>query len=308
MTTSVITWKPLPDSPALSTVAASVLGWLTVFKNHVDSLAANADMHWEVCSSNLATTPFYVTLKRKAGGNGRMLFLGTTTALNTNYNPQLYNYSWTNLSVRAAWFPDASTDIPANITALSGDVFTGGSTCTGLSPTNSTFNTDDVLKIYSFPDGLFIKQTRPALVTSYMGLGPLLERYDEVAIDCAGFTTNLADVLVAAPSVGTSGWNAKDAGVHYRLSNSLILAYAFNDTKLRNLATKEAAFIPYILGTLDRSYADLTGYKLRQIYRGPQAIASEEILLVNELGVTTEKAFAMIKAAGVGPWLVNFKV
>lgn len=253
MTTTTLTWKALPASPALSTVAVTALGWLTVLKSHIDSLAANADMHWEVCSSELAVAPYHVNLKRKAGGNGRILFIVTTSSSGTTYNPQLFNYSWTAGNLRAAWFPDASSDVPANILSLTGDVLTGGATCTGLSPANSTFNADDVLKIYSTPEGILIKQARPATVTSYMGLGALLERYDEEPINVAGYSTNLADVLVASPTYTSQGWCAKDAGVHYKLSNSLSLAYAFNSTKLRNLGTKEAAFLPYILGTLDRS-------------------------------------------------------
>jgi hypothetical protein len=308
MTTTTLTWKALPASPALSTIAATGLGWLTVLKNHIDSLAANADLHWEVCSSNLAAHPFYVTLKRKAGGNGRMLFIVNTSSMASTYNAQLFNFAWTVSGLRAAWFPDASTDVPANITTVSGDVFTGGATCTGLSCLATTFNADDTLTLYSTSEVLMIKQARPTTVTSYYTLGAALERYDEEPINAAGYSINYADILVAAATVTTQGFNCKDGGAHYRVSGSLTLAYAFNSTKLRNLATKEMAFLPYILGTIDKSYADLTGYKMRQIYQGPQCLAGEEIALVNELGVTTEKAFAMLKAAGVGPWLVNFKV
>jgi hypothetical protein len=309
MTTTTVTWKALPDSATLGSVATTALGWLTVLKNHVDSLAANPNMHWVVCSSNLLATPFHVALKPKSGANGRMLFLGNTASLGTTYNAQLFNFTWTAFGLRAAWFPDASSDIPANITVASGDVFTGGATCTGLSPINTVFNADDVLKLYSNEEFLVIKQARPTTVTSYMTLGPAVERYDEEPIHVAGFSTAWADALAAtAPSVTLAGFNAKNAGVHYRLANSLNLAFAFNSTRLRNLSTKEAAFLPYFLGSLELGYADLLGYKLRQIYQGPQALASEEILLVNELGVTTEKAFAMTKTATVGPWLVNFKV
>ncbi len=75
---ATLTWKYNGPSGALT--GSTLATFMTDLKALVDSVSANPDYSWEVCSSSLVSTPFYVTLRRKDLSAGRVLVVGWGSA------------------------------------------------------------------------------------------------------------------------------------------------------------------------------------------------------------------------------------
>jgi len=309
MPTATLTWSaPHGDSNLQSTFAATNQGAIQLMNQYFTALAVFSDFPWEVCSFEGTTSPWFVTLRRKSLAAGRIVFIATTSAPGTTYNPQLGSLSWASTGVRAAFFPLATSDTPANILATSGDVFTNPSGGSGGSPSLAMTTGSNQMWCSACEDGLFLRYG-PSLTTSQaFVVGDLLEDNTGSQSPIAMFATsgNFDGIApTATPNGATPGGFAMLSGatIHFGTGWS---APASMGTYLRDLGPKESWFLPRSLCSFSLPLGQSMKYKLRQIAYGPTPLAAYETL--TDTGAIL-KAISTYPAATTGfPWLTNFKV
>lgn len=97
-------------------------------KTAFDANNGNSDFKWTVASSNVASTPYYIVLKRKNGSAGRILLLSYTSPPSTN--PTLFSFNPSTGRFFVAYFPNGSVDTPSNLNATSGVILGNDTGCT----------------------------------------------------------------------------------------------------------------------------------------------------------------------------------
>lgn len=310
MPTAVLTNKANPASPTLSTTAATLPGLMQLIYNYFTSLVGSASCDWQVCSSALGATPYHVALKRKTGAPGRILFLGVTAAPLLVYNPQLSNgISWAAAGLRVAHFPEATSDVPGNMLATSGDVFTNPGNCTGLGANMVTYTGTAVLKLWSNEDGIIMKYGTPlAAPIGFYYVGDLGVDVTDTAFPVTGYTVSFADPFVATPTLTSPGAWAKVAGIDCHIGQVATYAFSTLNNFLRDNALKKTGYLPVFLGTKNSSMEKIFWGKLRQVGMGPTPLATEEVISLVDGGLPTPKAFGLNSLATTHlAWLTNFK-
>jgi len=310
MPTATLTWSaPHGDSNLQSTFAATNQGAIQLMNQYFTALSAFSDFPWEVCSFEGTTAPWFVTLRRKSLAAGRIVFIAVTSNPGSTYNPQLGNLVWNTVGVRAAFFPLATSDTPANILATSGDVFTSPSGGSGLGPNITMTTGTNLLNCMACEDGLFMKYGAAITTVNAFVVGDMLE--DDVGgqapisitVAASGSFDSIAPS--ATPSVLTVGGFSLQGGVSIHFGSGFsapsgIAAY------LRDNGTKESWFLPRTLCSYSLPLGQSMKYKLRQIAYGPTPLAAYETL--TDTGAVL-KAISTYPAATAGfPWLTNFKV
>ena len=309
MPTATLTWSaPHGESALQSTFSATAQGFIQLANQYFTALAAFADFPWEVCSFQGTTAPWYVTLKRKNGAPGRIVFIGVTTAPSTTYNPQLGLNLWSSAATaRAAFFRNATSDTPANILATSGDVFTDPSESTGGCATLAVNSGAYNMMASACEDGVFLKYGTPTSTANAWFVGDLLE--DNLGAQWPVSAALLSGVLtiapITSPNTATTGGVAIRAGTTYHFGTGFAPPAILAD-HLRDLGTKESWFHPLSTCCLQLPKGQQTSYKLRQIAYGPTPIAAYEQLTATG-GVLKAISTNPTTTAGL-PWLVNFKV
>ena len=311
MPTATLTWSaPHGDSNLQSTFSATNQGAIQLLNQYFTSLAAFGDFPWEVCSFEGTTAPWFVTLKRKNGTPGRIIFIGVSVAPNTTYNPQLGNLSWSPVSVRAAFFPLATSDIPANILATSGDVFTNPGGGSGLGPGTAMTTGSNLLGCSACEDGIFLRYGTASNTTTAFIVGDLLEddAGNQEPISIAASAGDLAGGMSSpstSPTVTITGGFTLRSGstVHFGAGWTAptgLPAY------LRDNGAKLSWFLPRSLCCYSLPLGQAMKYKLRQIAHGPTPLAANEAL--TDTGAVL-KAVSTAPNTNPGlPWLTNFKV
>lgn len=309
MPTATLTWSaPHGDSNLQSTFAATNQGAIQLMNEYFTALSAFSDFPWEVCSFEGTTAPWFVTLRRKSLAAGRIVFIAVTSAPNTTYNPQLGNLTWNATGVRAAFFPLATSDTPANILATSGDVFTNPSGGSGAGPNVAMTTGTNLLNCLACEDGLFMKWGSASLNSTVFIVGDLLE-------DDAGAQAPVSIVInggsldgitpTTSPAIGSLGGFSLQAGATIHFGTGYQAPTAIG-TYLRDNGAKESWFLPRTLCSYSLPLGQSMKYKLRQIAYGPTPLAAYETL--TDTGAVL-KAISTYPAATTGfPWLTNFKV
>ena len=308
MPTATLTWSaPHGDSNLQSTFAATNQGAIQLLNQYFTALAAFSDFPWQVCSFEGTTAPWFVTLKRKSGAAGRILFVAVTSAPTTNYNPQFGGMSWTATGVRAAFFPNATSDTPANILSTSGDVFTNPSGGSGMGPNHTLTTGTNVFGCWACEDGLFMRYGSSSATSVILVVGDLLEDHlgNQAPIS---FGFNGADISVSpttTPSSSTMGGYTLQSGVSIQFGAGWTPPASYS-TYLRDSGPKSAWFLPRSLASFQLPLGETMKYKLRQIAYGPTPLAAYETM--TDTG-SVLKAISTFPAATAGyPWLTNFKV
>lgn len=309
MPTATLTWSaPHGDSNLQSTFAATNQGAIQLMNQYFTALAVFSDFPWEICSYEGTTAPWYVTLKRKTGAAGRIIFIAVTSAPGTTYNPQLGSYTWNLTGVRAGFFPLATSDTPANILSTSGDVFTNPSGGSGLGPNLAMTTGTNYLGGFACEDGLFLRYGPSATTAQAFIVGDLLEDHAGAQAPVSLMVTNGSlDGInpFSAASVSTPGGFTLQSGVTIYFGTGFSAPSSIG-TYLRDLGPKESWFLPRSLCSSGLPLGQSMKYKLRQIAYGPTPIASYEQL--TDTGAVL-KAISTYPAATTGfPWLTNFKV
>lgn len=308
MPTATLTWSENHgNSNPLSTFSLNVQGAIQLLNQYFTALSAFSDFPWEVCSFEGTTAPWFVTLKRKSGAPGRIVFIGVTAAPGATYNPQLGNISWSTAGIRGGWFKDATTDTPANILATSGDVFTGAAGGEGLCPNYNSFTTGtNVFTAWANEDGVFLRYGPIASTLRHWVLGNMLE--DDVGD--AGAVA-FSGLLLSGITPSTNPTIGGDGALRIDGANTLHFGSGWTVTGspyplLRDDGLKRAWYLPISLACFELPPAEMYKYKFRQIALGPTPLAGFERL------VTTGDVLAAMSThpatAENYPWLTNFKV
>lgn len=310
MPTATLTWSaPHGDSNLQSTHAASNQGAIQLMNQYFTALAAFSDFPWTVASFEGTTAPWQVTLKRKSGAAGRIIFVAVTSAPGATYNPQFGTLAWGSTGVRAAFFPLATSDTPANILATSGDVFTNPSGGSGMGPNLAMTTGANSLNCLACEDGLYMKYGTSTTVVNAFYIGDLLEDSSGVQGPLSmlvGASGSLDSITPsAAPGIATLGGFTLLSGttIHFGTGFSAPSGLA---GYLRDLGPKETWFLPRSLCSYGLPLGQSMKYKLRQIAYGPTPLAAHETLI--DTG-SVLKAISTYPAATPNyPWLTNFKV
>jgi len=309
MPTATLTWSaPHGDSNLQSTFAATNQGAIQLMNQYFTALSAFSDFPWEVCSFEGTTAPWFVTLRRKSLAAGRIVFIAVTSAPGATYNPQLGTISWSATGVRAAFFPLATSDTPANILATSGDVFTNPSGSCGLGPNTAMTTGTNSLNCMACEDGLFMKYGAASTTSTAFIVGDLLEddSGSQAPISILSSGGGLDSMNPSpTPTIGGAGGLAIQAGATIHFGTGFQAPTAIG-TYMRDNGTKESWFLPRTLCSYSLPLGQSMKYKLRQIAYGPTPLAAYETM--TDTGAVL-KAISTYPAATTGfPWLTNFKV
>lgn len=281
---------------------------MQLLNEYFTALAVFADVPWTVASFEGTTAPYQLTLKRKSGAAGRIIFVGVNAAPTTNYNPQLGTMNWNVAGVRVAHFPSATSDTPANILSTTGDVFTNPAGGTGLGANYSSFSTGThTFTAWLCEDGVFMRYGPPASLSAYFLVGDLAEDADGNAAPITFYTAGAMDSV----SVQTTPSIANPGGYMIYLGNVIHLGTGWTYTTtpsnyLRDNGQKKAWFLPRSLACYGLSQDKVFTYKLRQIAHGPAPLAGYERLAT--VGDVLAAQLAYPSATINFPWLTNFKV
>lgn len=307
---ATVTWSASNgESNLQSTFAATNQGAIQLMNEYFTALAAFGDFPWQVCSFEGTTAPWFVTLKRKDGSPGRIIFVAVSSAPGTTYNPQFGTYAWPAASIRAAYFRDATSDTPSNILATSGDVFTNPTNRSGMGATLSMTVGATKLAAWGCAAGIYlVAASGGGAVTAAVAVGDFLE--DDVGTEypasCLWLNGTMDNVPPsAAPAASTSGIHTILSEVAHHFGAGYTAPTALSSFQ-RDASGKRSWFYPRGLGSYTVQLGSAMKYKLRQIAYGPTPLGSYEQEF--NLGGTLN---AISTHPGTQPgyaWLVNFKV
>ena len=308
MPTATLTWSATHgDSNLQSTFSATSQGAIQLMNQYFTALSAFSDFPWTVCSFEGTTAPWFVTLKRKNGNPGRILFVAPTSAPGATYNPQFGNLGWSNTNVRAAFFPAATSDTPANILATSGDVFTNPAGSSGLGPSLSMLTGANQLTCWASEDGIFVRYGAAGATTAIFVVGDLMEDDigNQAAVSIVGTSGDISSTPTTSPNVSTTGGFALQAGVTIHFGSGWAPPSSMANY-LRDLGPKSNWFLPRSMCSYSLPLGQLMKYKLRQIVHGPAPLAAFEEL--TDTGAVLKAISTSPSTTSGLPWLTNFKV
>ena len=295
--------------------------------------AGDSAFSWQVASANTSSNPFYIVLKPKAGGDGRILIAAWSSA--STYNTAILDQAPQIDTVYMTYFPNGNTDTPAALslnpattsapTILGNDTsvvkFSAGISCGNLY--NTTTGTQQLWYMDS-AEALVIGSQNPSGTVSpiyAIGAGYLLVDSSDTTYP-ASFTspgvTNFGNMIGFAPwqaSAITSGSSSILSGIkaHFNGSNKTYYQ-AFHASwpgqssslsVLENTATSQAWFVPVSL--LGHTKGEGIVLKLRQIGLGP-ASTTQFATYSTGVGLQARHFSCYTGGNSSAPWFTNFKI
>ncbi|MGE4074961.1 MAG: hypothetical protein AB7F22_05380 [Reyranella sp.] len=322
---ATLTWASSGAGTKTGTTVAALIADLVTL---INSKSGDASFSWEVASSNTASSPNYLVLKRKDGSAGRILLVVWTSSPAGN-NAAILDGAPSLNSLYGAWFPSGNVDTPSNLTASSGTILGNDSGCTKVwasMTVASIYGTSGRPFYFDSAEGVLFCFQNPATPNCYMGgAGDLVvDSADNAqaavigygASTLAGFggtsaimawsatkpsaTSSTACVRTnygAADRVYFSAWTPGGAWASSAVSSTDILT----DT-----ANSKAWFVPVQL--LGQTKGEGFVLKLRQIGFGPGT--KGPLTPYNTTGPTVQaRQINLATTGGTGfPWAVNFKL
>lgn len=311
---SLLTWSAGYIGPALGVNNGA--NQISTLKAAFDVAAAASDFPWQVCSSDLVTADHrYVTLKRKSGGSGRIVFVIILTGT-TQFNSTIQNLPTnpTLNSIYCFYVGGATSDTPANIRG-SGAIFTGqinGET-TPVSPQMvPSATTTNTYLVYGNEDYVFVTHASDlgVVVAPIYMCGLFLVSHDDLTVRAGAFalSTLLSFSFLGNPSTSSAGAFARNpttlAYEHWGTENTV--PTVLSTDRGRDLSNKRIYFYPIMMGTTLAGYGPASAaFQMRQITLGPTALAANEI--ITDVG-------SVIRARSVGSnlpgcyWLTNIRL
>ena len=294
----------------------------------VNSYSGDANFSWQVASSNTASSPNYVVLKRKNGSAGRILLAVWTSAPAGN-NAAILGAAPTTNALYGAWFPSGNVDTPSNLTASSGTILGDDSGCTKVwaAMAVATIYAASVQPFYfDSAEGMFFGFQNPAVATMYgAGAGDLLVDASDNAYGCVvGFGPAAVNNFGTAAGImpwSTTKPSASSATACVRTnygSSDRVYFFAYypsgtwaqsavNATDiLTDTGNSKAWFVPVQL--LGQTKGEGFVLKFRQFGFGPGTTGA--FTPYNTTGpVVAARQFNGATAGGNGaPWFTNFKL
>lgn len=307
-----------------TTVAALISDLVTL----ISSKSGDANFSWEVASSNTATSPNYVVLKRKGGSAGRVLLAVWTSAPAGN-NAAILDAAPTTNSLYGAWFPAGNVDTPSNLTASSGTILGDDTGVVKVWPAMVAST------VYGATVQAFYFDSAEAVVFGFQApTGPqcYFAAVGDILVDAAdsaygatfslvvGSASNFASVTSPVPYSSTKPAASSAtacARTNYGSSDrTYFFAYAPSGTWasvavsstdiLTDTSNAKAYFVP--IQMLGQTKGEGFVLKLRQMALGPGTTSA--FTPYNTTGpVVAARQFNAATAGGNGfPWLTNFKL
>lgn len=310
---ALLTWSSDHGySQPSSDYGSSTQGTIKQLRAYFDTLSAFSDFPWVVASYEETTSPWYVVLKPKSGGPGRLIVVGVSVAPQSTFNPQFgNNFTWTAAGARAAFFPAATSDVPNNILSLSGDVFTNPTPASGFGSVFTFSVPTYVAKCFACEEGIVFTYGAANNSAPQWMVGNFLEDAagDTIpaAISCSSTLSAGFGVPSTSPSntsLGAFTLDASQSTVFWGAGPTLSATIVGS---LRDLTNHKAFFTPATLASIHTTMLpeNVMKYKLRQIAYGPTPLAPYESLS----DASGLQAISLQGGITTGyPWLVNFKV
>lgn len=295
----------------------------------VNSKSGDAAFSWEVASSNTATSPNYIVLKRKDASVGRILLAVWTSAPAGN-NAAILDAAPATNNLYGAWFPNGNTDTPSNLTASSGTILGNDSNCTKVwaAMTVAAVYAASVQPFYfDSAEAVFFGFQNPAAAQIYgAGAGDLLVDASDNAYGAvvgfgtstlANFAASLTSVMAWISTKPNAGAVTACTRTNYGSADRVyFLAFAPTGTWaaaavgladiLTDTTNSKAWFVPVQM--LGQTKGEGFVLKLRQIGFGPGT--SGPFTPYNTTGpVVQARQFCAKTDGGNGhPWFTNFKL
>jgi len=323
---ATLIWASSGTGTKTGTTAAALINDIVTL---VNSKSGDSTFSWEVASSNTATSPNYIVLRRKDLSAGRILLVIWTSAPAAN-NAAILDAAPSTNALYGAWFPNGNVNTPSNLTAASGTILGNDSGCTKVWAAMSigTVYSASVVPFYfdSAEAIVFGFQNPASSSVLYVGgAGDLLVDAADNAYGAVlgyGTTTMSGFGSSVAPAPFTSakpnaGSTTPCARTNYG-STDRTYFHAFAPTGswattsvgstdiLTDTTAAKAWFVPTQMLGLTKGEGFVL--KLRQIGYGPATTGP--LTPYNTTGpVVQARQFNVATTGGAGfPWLTNFKL
>jgi hypothetical protein len=322
---ATLTWFNSGLGAKTGTTDAALIDDLVALFN---SKSGDANFSWQVASSNSATSPNYIVLKRKSGAAGRILLLNYTSAP-AGQPANLFDQAPTVNNLYGSYFPAGNVDTPSNLTASSGTVLgndTGAIKVWASAAVVSLYAANVQPFYFDSAEAVYFGWQNPAAAQLYLAAAGfiLVDQADQEYAAVMGFGTGSAagfggitPPMTWAAAKPNAGSGTPCVRTNYGSTDRVYAqAWAPNGAwttqavgasdLLSDTTISRAYFLPFhLLGQIKGEGFVL---KLRQIAIGPQTTGP--FTPYNTTGpVVAARQFNGATAGGNGyPWLTNFKV
>lgn len=323
---ATLTWYNSGLGTKTGTTVATLISDIATL---VNSKSGDATFSWQVASSNTATSPNYVVLKRKDGSAGRILLAIWTSAPAGN-NAAILDGAPTTNSLYGAWFPSGDVDTPSNLTASSGTILGNDTNCTKVwaaMPVTTIYSASIRPFYFDSAEAVFFGFQNPGSTTVYgAGAGDLVVNAADNAYGAVvgfgsntlgNFGGNLATImgwLTAKPAANSTlpcvrtnyGSTDRVYFMAYAPSAGWASSAVSSTDVLTDTSNAKAWFVPVQL--LGQTKGEGFVLKLRQFGFGPGATSA--FTPYNTTGPTVAaRQFNANTTGGNGyPWFTNFKL
>ena len=326
---ATLTWY---NSGLGTKTGTTVALYMTDLKTLIDSKSGDANFTWEVCGSELATTPYYLNLRKKDLSAGRISII-VWTSLPAGNNAAILDTAPTVNQPYIAWFPNGTGTTLSNLSASSGTINGNDTNCVKVSvltTVSSIYGASIQHFYFDSAEGVVFGTQNPASAAIYMmGAGDLIVDSADTAYGCTfGIGTGSANSMFGNTPVWSYVVTAVNAGASTAASvrtnyGSTNRTYYQPQTGNGQWATQAAGGATDILVDATNTYAwfypqplvasNVKGggfpIKLRQIAGGPGSTSA--FAAYNETGpVVKARQFCANTGGSVAgaPWFVNFKI
>lgn len=295
----------------------------------INATDAGADFTWELASSNVGSTPYYVVLKPKGGGAGRILIVSWSSGPAGNHAVLLGGAPTTSV-VYVSYFPAGNTDTPSNLTAASGTILGDDTNALKVAPSNaisSLYAASMVPFYFDCAEGCVFGFQNPASSSVYwFAAGNLLVDAADTAYPCViGGNTN-AGSSISSSTAGLMPWTTSTylggaltpaVVCNYGSANRVYfqawhpsagwasVAPSATDI-LSNTGVNKRYFAPVHL--LGQTKGEGIVLKLRQLAYGPGTTAAFESYSTTGPVVKARQLYAGTTGANGHLWATNFKL
>jgi hypothetical protein len=293
----------------------------------VNNKSGDVNYKWQVASSNNATNPMHIVLKRKDASAGRLLLLVPTVVPGTQ-NPVLFDQAPSANVLYGAWFPAGNADSPSNVFSASGTVIgddTGAVKVWAGMAIGPVYTTGVQVFTVDSNEGIYFFFQSPSAATLYgAGAGKLVVTGADAEQDCvvslAGGQWNSfgtggvmpwsANITNAGSTLACIRTNYGSANRTYYFAwspNGSWLSQAIGNTDVLSDTSTQRLWFQSV-GLVGQTKGEGIVLKMRQFGYGPATTGP--FTPYNTTGpVTAARQANGATVGGVGyPWFTNFKI
>lgn len=324
MPSATLTWFNSGLGTKTGTGITNVLADLVTL---INSKSGDANFSWTVASSNTATSPYYVVMKRKDASAGRILLLGFGSAPAGN-NAAILDQAPATGVLYGAYFPAGNVDSPSNLTAASGTIMgddTGAVKVWAQMPVGSTYGANVQPFYFDSSEAVLFGFQNPAVAAGFMaGAGKLLvdgndNAYDAVFSLATTATNNFggAGVLGWQTTKPNAGSGTQCIRTNYGSSDRVYFAawvpsatWAASAPSSTDILTDTSAAKAWFvtMQLLGQTKGEGFVLKLRQIGYGSGTTGAFTPYNITGPSVAARQFNAATAGGNAYPWITNFKL